>query len=127
MSNDITAASPRPAPQAQELAQPRTVKADPAQNLQAVKATSKPDESAKRVDPETTRRELEKAVERLNEQIKKSSYNLNFSFDQASNHVVVKVRSASSGEVIRQIPNDTVLKLAEHLEDIKGLLQDEKI
>ena len=127
MSNDITAASPRPAPQAQELAQPRPVKADPRQDPQAIKAARAAEEAAKRVDPETTRRELEKAVERLNERIKKSSYNLNFSFDKASNHVVVKVRSASSGEVIRQIPNDTVLKLAEHLEDLKGLLQDEKI
>ena len=127
MSNDITAASQRPAPQVQEPALPRPVKADPIQDPQAVKAARAAEETAKHVDPETSRRELEKAVERLNEQIKKSSYNLNFSFDKASNHVVVKVRSASSGEVIRQIPSDTVLKLAEHLEDLKGLLQDEKI
>jgi len=125
MSNDITAASPRPVPQAQEL--PRPVKADPIQDPQAVKAARATEEAAKRIDPEASRRDLEKAIERLNEQIKKSSYNLNFSFDKASNHVVVKVRSASSGEVIRQIPSDTVLKLAEHLEDLKGLLQDEKI
>jgi flagellar protein FlaG len=127
MSNDITAIDTRPTPQAQELAQLRPVKADPKQDPQVVKASRAAEEVVKRIDPETSRRELEKAVERLNEQIKKSSYNLNFSFDKASNHVVVKVRSASSGEVIRQIPNDTVLKLAEHLEDLKGLLQDEKI
>jgi len=39
---------------------------------------------------------------------------------------VVKVRTAS-GEVIRQIPDETVLRLAENMQDLKGLLQDEKI
>jgi len=71
-----------------------------------------------------TREELQQAIERLNEQVKKNSYNLNFSVDEGSDYVVVKIRDANSGEVVRQIPNETVLRLSQHF---KGLLQDEKI
>ena len=60
MSNDITAACPRPVPQAQEL--PRPVKADPIQDPQAVKAARATEEAAKRIDPEASRRDLEKAM-----------------------------------------------------------------
>jgi len=71
-----------------------------------------------------SREELQQAIERLNEQVKKNSYNLNFSVDEGSDYVVVKIRDANNGEVVRQIPNETVLRLSEHF---KGLLQDEKI
>jgi uncharacterized FlaG/YvyC family protein len=30
------------------------------------------------------------------------------------------------GEVVRQIPNDVVLRVAHNLEQMKGLMQDEK-
>jgi flagellar protein FlaG len=40
---------------------------------------------------------------------------------------VVTVKSAESGEVIRQIPSETALKVAHNLADIKGLLEDKKI
>ena len=56
--------------------------------------------------------------------VKKNNYSLSFSVDEASRHVVVRIRDANSGEVVRQIPNETVLRLSENL---KGLLQDEKI
>lgn len=71
-----------------------------------------------------SREELQEAIERLNEQVKKNSYNLNFSVDESSDYVVVKIRDANNGEVVRQIPNETVIRISEHF---KGMLQDEKI
>ena len=73
---------------------------------------------------EVSRKELQQAIERLNEQVKKNNYSLNFSVDEASDYVVVKIRDANNGEVVRQSPNETVLRLSAHF---KGLLQDEKI
>jgi len=35
---------------------------------------------------------------------------------------VVTVRSAETGEVVRQIPNETVVKVAHNIEKMKGLL-----
>lgn len=48
--------------------------------------------------------------------------NLEFSVDDRSGKVVVKVIASDSGEVIRQIPNEEVLKLAESLSDASSLL-----
>lgn len=48
--------------------------------------------------------------------------NLEFSIDENSGRVVVKVIASDSGLVIRQIPNEEVLKLAESLNDAKSAL-----
>lgn len=48
--------------------------------------------------------------------------NLEFSVDESSGKVVVKVIASDSGEVVRQIPNEEVLKLAESLSDASSLL-----
>lgn len=50
------------------------------------------------------------------------SRNLNFSLDDSTGRVVVKVTDASSGEVIRQIPSEEALRLAERLEEARSLL-----
>ena len=104
----------------------RAAKPAPVHEEKAIQAKAV-DKAAQRIDSEAARRDLQQAMEHLNEQAQKNNYNLNFSFDQASQQVVVKVRDSSSGEIIRQIPDDTVLHLAQHLEDLKGLLHDKKI
>jgi flagellar protein FlaG len=48
--------------------------------------------------------------------------NLEFSVDESSGKVVVKVIASESGDVIRQIPNEEVLKLADSLSDASSLL-----
>ncbi|MNG28399.1 flagellar protein FlaG [compost metagenome] len=48
--------------------------------------------------------------------------NLNFSIDDSTGRVVVKVIATDSGEVIRQIPSETALKLAQNLSDASSLL-----
>ena len=70
------------------------------------------------------RANLEEAVARLNEQARRSARNLNFSIDEVADRTVITVRSSQTGEVVRQIPNEVVIKLAHHLESMKGLLFD---
>jgi flagellar protein FlaG len=48
--------------------------------------------------------------------------NLNFSLEEASGRVVVKVVDAGSGDLIRQIPSEEALQLAESLSDVRSLL-----
>ncbi|WP_177523007.1 flagellar protein FlaG [Pseudomonas sp. v388] len=48
--------------------------------------------------------------------------NLEFSIDEASGKVIVKVIASDSGEIVRQIPNAEILKLAESLSDANSLL-----
>ncbi|BAP44168.1 flagellar protein FlaG [Pseudomonas sp. LJDD11] len=48
--------------------------------------------------------------------------NLEFSVDEDSGRVVVKVIASDTGLVVRQIPNEEVLKLAESLNDANSTL-----
>jgi flagellar protein FlaG len=71
------------------------------------------------------RKEIEEAVERLNEQMRHEGRALAFSVDQKSSQTVITVKNSQTGEVVRQIPDETLLKVAHSLEDLKGLLYDE--
>jgi flagellar protein FlaG len=45
--------------------------------------------------------------------------------DDVADKVVVTVKN-KEGEVIRQIPSEVALRVAHNLENIKGLMKDEK-
>lgn len=65
---------------------------------------------------------LEKAVTDIREFVQSTQRNLDFSIDDSTGIVVVKVVATESGEVIRQIPSETALKLAQNLSDASSLL-----
>lgn len=67
---------------------------------------------------------IEASVERLNAMMKDSGRNLNIGVDKALGGPVVTVRNAESGEVVRQIPNEVVVKMAHSIEAFKGWLHD---
>ncbi|QHD00220.1 flagellar biosynthesis protein FlaG [Pseudomonas sp. S04] len=71
---------------------------------------------------EPQRLALEKAVTDIREFVQATQRNLNFSIDDSTGQVVVKVIATDSGEVIRQIPSETALKLAQNLSDAGSLL-----
>ncbi len=76
-------------------------------------------------DPQETRRTLQETSEKLNQQMAKNGRDLSFSVDDVANKVVLTVKNRE-GEVVRQIPSETALRLAHNLDDMKGLLQDDK-
>jgi flagellar protein FlaG len=75
---------------------------------------------------ESKRVALEKAVTDIREFVQSTQRNLDFSIDDSTGIVVVKVVATESGEVIRQIPSETALKLAQNLSDASSLLFDTK-
>ena len=81
-------------------------------------------DSASGVEPQ--RVALEKAVTDIREFVQASQRNLDFSIDDTTGRLVVKVIATDSGEVIRQIPSETALKLAQNLNDVSSLLFDSK-
>lgn len=72
------------------------------------------------------REELSRAIERLNEQLRKQGRALSFSMDETLNRTIIQVKDANTGEVVRQIPDETVLKVAHSIEDLKGILLNER-
>ena len=73
-------------------------------------------------DASEVRQNLQEAVSMLNKQMTSSKRGLGFQVDEAVGGPVVTVRSAESGEVVRQIPNEVVVRVAHNIEKIKGLL-----
>ena len=80
----------------------------------------------KRSDPEEVRRSLQEATELLNQQMRRNSRDLSFRVDDVANKIVVTVKNRESGEVVRQIPSEVALRVANNLENMKGLFKDEK-
>ena len=79
------------------------------------------------VDPQEMRANLEAAIEKLNQQVELNGRGLNFAIDEKLNRPIITVRNTSTGEVVRTIPNEVVIKVAHNIEDIKGLLMDHKL
>ena len=72
------------------------------------------------------RADLEQAVTDIRDFVQATQRNLDFSIDDSTGKVVVKVIATDSGEVIRQLPTEAALKLAESLSDASSLLFDDK-
>ena len=68
------------------------------------------------------REELESAVSAIQDFVKASERQLDFSIDDSTGKVVVKVIARQSGEVSRQLPSEVAVKLAENLKDTNSPL-----
>jgi len=69
---------------------------------------------------------LKQAVQDIEKFVQSIKRNLEFSIDEHSGQVVVKVIASDSGEVIRQIPTAEALKLADSLSSASSVLFDAK-
>jgi flagellar protein FlaG len=92
-------------------------------NLAAVKQQTKDlsisAEKDKQSIDNVSAEQVEFAVSKLSEFVQIGNRQLNFSVDEGSNKLVVKVTDLESGEVIRQIPSEEVLKLSERLQEMQ--------
>jgi flagellar protein FlaG len=71
---------------------------------------------------ENDKARLESAVRKLNEYVAPALQTIQFSIDQESERIVVKVVDTSTQEVLRQIPNEEVLAITRTLDKLQGLV-----
>jgi len=69
---------------------------------------------------------LEHAVQRISEYISASRPEINFTIDQTSGTQVVKIVDSQSKEVIRQIPSEEAIQIAQALDKLQGLFVKDK-
>jgi flagellar protein FlaG len=69
---------------------------------------------------------IEAVARQLEGFLRRVSRSLEFHVDDASGRVVCSVRDAQTGDLIRQIPNEEVLRLAELAHDETIVLVDER-
>ena len=80
------------------------------------------------VNTEAMKQNLDVAINHLNEVMRDGGRNLTFEIDPSyKGQAVVIVRKEDTGEVIRQIPNPEVLKVAHSIDALKGLLMNKQI
>lgn len=68
---------------------------------------------------EVLQEKVQAAVAQMNEYIQSTQRDLNFTYDPQSGETVVKVLDRATQEVIRQIPDEIFLRLAQRL-DMEG-------
>jgi flagellar protein FlaG len=65
--------------------------------------------------------ELDVAVESANEIGQMLKRTLNFSIDNGTDRIVVKIVDEESGEVVRQVPPQEMLRIAAHLKQLREM------
>ena len=82
-------------------------------------------EAATPVEPSTAKSEgsktarVQQAVERLNDYVQSLQRDLRFSVDEDLGQPVVRVVDRNTQKLIRQIPSETVLRLARNLKEVE--------
>lgn len=66
--------------------------------------------------------QVQDAVKQMEQAVQAKASALQFSVDDSSGKTVVRVVDQHTGDVIRQIPSEEVLKIAQSIEQFQGLL-----
>lgn len=71
--------------------------------------------------------QLQRLINSMNKAIQQNNSNLEFSMDSESQRILVKLIDTSTGDVIRQIPSEEVLAIAESIKQMQqGLFLNKK-
>lgn len=85
--------------------------------LESQLKTQKESESGQKV----SREEVEGAVTKLNDFVQTVQRNLQFNLDDTSGKTIITVVDKQTSEVVRQIPDDVAIKLAQDLQQSEPL------
>ncbi|MFM7657998.1 MAG: flagellar protein FlaG [Burkholderiaceae bacterium] len=77
-------------------------------------------------DAEKMVQQYQQVVDQLNRQMQADDRNLRFGVDRRINTFVITVTDKTSGDVVRQIPPEAVIRVAHSIEDLKGVLYNAK-
>lgn len=72
-------------------------------------------------------REIDEALDALNKSLSFAPTKAIITRDEELNRFIVKIADKESGEIIREIPSEAVLKFARNLREIKGFFIDKKM
>ena len=102
-----------PASRMHEVKEAKPAQADAAVQAEELQVKSK---------SEPEREQVLAAVTDMQDYVDAAGRNIQFQLDDDSGRMVVKVTEASTGDVIRQMPSEEALRLAENLSEIRSLL-----
>jgi len=77
-------------------------------------------------DAEKMVQQYEQVVDQLNRQMLADDRNLRFGVDRRINTFIITVTDKLSGDIVRQIPPEAVVRVAHSIENLKGVLYNAK-
>lgn len=83
-------------------------------------------ETAPQRPPQVDEARIERIAEAMDNYVRSVQRDLNIQVDHDTDKVIVKVLSRETGEVIREIPPEELLRLASRMEEMAGVLIDER-
>lgn len=89
----------------------------------AAKPSTAPELPQAALEQQVPAEQIRSAVENINQALKQSNRNLEFSIDESTNKQVFKLKDAETGDVIRQYPTEEMLAVSRAIGQIQqGLL-----
>jgi flagellar protein FlaG len=79
------------------------------------------------VDPVQNEKAVREAIAQINKQMADNKQHLGFSHDDSIHGPVIVVTNSATGEVIRKIPTEEVIRVAHSIDALKGVLYSTKI
>jgi flagellar protein FlaG len=79
------------------------------------------------VDPVQNEKAMRDAIAQINKQMADNKQHLGFSHDDSIHGPVIVVTNSATGEVIRKIPTEEVIRVAHSIDALKGVLYSTKI
>ncbi|WP_281951140.1 flagellar protein FlaG [Nitrosophilus kaiyonis] len=83
-------------------------------------------DSFKNLDKKVQNEIIQKSIEDLNKKMSMLNSQLKIEIDEDTGIQVVKIIDKETKEVIRQLPPDVILKIAKYIDEVTGLLFNEK-
>jgi flagellar protein FlaG len=114
------AARPAPSPRARGRIEDGSGRPD---GPESARKTAKPEDEAAALDPVALREAAENVAAELTSI---SAHSLEITFEEEDSRYVVQVLDSESGEVLRQIPPESLLEANRQLSNLRGLLFDDR-
>jgi flagellar protein FlaG len=120
--------SSRPATRGNSLPETRQVRSrSEGSQVESPVPQLKSEEQSKKAEEPLSSEELHRIVDQANDALSMRFTNLKFMVAEGTDMNVVRIEDAETGELIRQIPSEQIVALAEALEELKqGTMLDEQ-
>jgi flagellar protein FlaG len=98
----------------------------------ALKPAVKPEQNAKRAEESLAQEPTPSAVQaekvrndsEIREYLARTGRSLDIRFDQETGYFITKVKAQGSGDIVRQIPSEEMLRISRNIDQMRGRLID---
>ncbi len=111
-----------------EVSIPQVIPSKPSVKTDIIKNLKPADNQKPSESHSLSAKEAEQVADDLNMYMSGLQTNMRFSISEKFNHqVIIKITNKDTDELIKQIPSEELIKIREKMEELTGLIFDDKI